>query len=110
MARTGRAIVRVPRKISKGQTFKVQMVITHPMETGFRKDKKTGKVIPAHFITKVEFYFNGKKVTTLHTGAGISKNPYFAIMLKATESGTLKIKYEDNKGGKWEKDVKVNVA
>lgn len=110
MARTGRAIVRVPRKISKGQTFKVQMVITHPMETGLRKDKKTGKIIPAHYITKVEFSFNGKKVTTLHTGAGISKNPYFAVKLKASESGTLSIKYEDNKGGKWEKTVKINVA
>jgi len=110
MARLGRAIVRVPRRINKGQAFKVQMVITHPMETGLRKDKKTGKIIPAHYITKVDFLFNGKKVTTLHTGPGISKNPYFAIMLKANESGTLLIRYEDNKGGKWEKSVKVNVS
>ena len=110
MARLGRAIVRVPRKISKGQVFKVQMVITHPMETGLRKDKKTGKLIPAHYITKVEFSFNGKKLTTLNTGPGVSKNPYFAIKMKATESGTLAIKYEDNKGGKWEKTVKINVA
>ncbi len=110
MARIGRAIVRVPRRISKGQVFKVQMVITHPMETGFRKDKKTGKVIPAHYITKVEFYFNNQKVTALHTGAAVSKNPYFAIKMRANESGTLTIKYEDNKGGKWEKSVKVNVS
>ncbi len=106
----GRAIVRVPRRISKGQTFKIQMVITHPMETGFRKDKKTGKIIPAHYITKVEFYFNGNRVTTMHTGAGLSRNPYFAIKMRASESGTLTIKYEDNKGGKWQKSVKINVS
>ncbi len=110
MARIGRAIVRVPRRISKGQIIKVQMVITHPMETGLRKDKKTGKTIPAHYIDKVEFLFNGQKVTTLITGPGISKNPYFAIMLKATESGTLTIRYTDNKGGSWSKDVKINVS
>ncbi len=110
MARLGRAIVRVPRSISKGQVFKVQMVITHPMETGLRKDKKTGKVIPAHYITDVEFYFNNKLVTALKTGPGISKNPYFAVMMKATESGTLTIKYKDNKGGSWEKSVQVNVS
>ncbi len=110
MSRIGRAIVRVPRKISKGQTFKVQMVITHPMETGRRKDKKTGELIPAHYITKVEFYFNDQKVTTLHTGPAVSKNPYFAVMMKAEESGTLTIKYEDNKGGKWEKSVQVKVS
>ncbi len=110
MATIGRAIVRVPRKVRKGQAFKVQMVITHPMETGLRKDKKTGKIIPKHVITKVEFLFNGQKVTTIHSGPGISKNPYFAIMMKVGGSGNLVIKYEDNKGGKWEKKVKVNVA
>ncbi len=110
MARIGRAIVRVPRRISKGQVFKVQMVITHPMETGLRKDKKTGKLIPAHYLTRIEFLFNGKRMTTIHSGPGISKNPYFAVMMKATESGTLTIKYEDNKGGKWEKSLKVSVA
>ena len=110
MARIGRAIVRVPRRISKGQVFKVQMVITHPMETGLRKDKKTGKPIPAHYLTRIEFLFNGQKITTIHSGPGISKNPYFAIMMKATESGTLTIKYEDNKGGKWEKSLKVSIA
>ncbi len=110
MARIGRAIVRVPRRITKGQVFKVQMVITHPMETGLRKDRKTGKLIPAHYLTKIEFIFNGTKVTTIHSGPGISKNPYFAIMMKAVESGTLVIKYEDNKGNKWEKSVQINVA
>ncbi len=109
MARIGRAIVRVPKKIKKGDVFKVQMVITHPMETGRRKDRH-GKTIPAHYITKVEFFFNDKKVTTLHTGPAISKNPYFAVMMKATESGKLTIKYEDNKGGKWEKSVPVKVS
>jgi len=46
----------------------------------------------------------------MNTGPGVSKNPYFAIKMKASESGTLTIKYEDNKGGKWEKSVKINVA
>jgi len=110
MARIGRAIVRVPKKISKGQIFKIQMVITHPMETGRRKDKKTGKPIPAHYITTVEFFFNDQKVTKLNTGPAISKNPYFAVKMKATESGTLTIRYRDNKGGEWEKSVKVSVS
>lgn len=28
-------------------------LMNHPMETGLRKDKKTGKMIPAHHIQKV---------------------------------------------------------
>ncbi|HIP42824.1 MAG TPA: thiosulfate oxidation carrier complex protein SoxZ [Aquifex aeolicus] len=109
MASIGRAIVRVPRRVKKGQIFKVQWVIIHPMETGLRKDPKTGKKIPAHYITHVDIYLNGKLVTKIISSPGISKNPYFAIKMKAVESGTLKIVYEDNKGGKWEKSVNISV-
>ena len=31
----------------------VKVLIKHPMETGLRKDKKTGEPIPAHFISEV---------------------------------------------------------
>lgn len=110
MSTIGRAVVRVPNTVKKGEVFKVQMVITHPMETGLRKDPKTGETIPAHYITKVEFYFGESKVATLLTGPGISANPYFSVGVKAEKSGTLVVKYEDNKGGKWEAKAEVNVT
>ncbi len=109
MAKIGRAIVKVPKKVKKGQVVTIRMVIIHPMETGLRKDKKTGKPIPAHYITHVDFYFNGQKFTRVNSSPGISKNPYFAIKFKPMESGTLEIHYEDNKGGKWNKKVQITV-
>ncbi len=109
MAKIGRAIVKVPKKIKKGQVAMIRMVIIHPMETGLRKDKKTGKKIPAHYITHVDFYFNDQKFSRIVSSPGISKNPYFAIKFKPNQSGTLKIVYEDNKGGKWEKTVQITV-
>ena len=39
----------------KGDVTEILALIQHPMETGLRKDKKTKKVIPAHFIQKVSF-------------------------------------------------------
>ncbi len=106
----GTAKIRVPRNIKKGKPFKLQFIIIHPMEPGTRKDKKTGKLIPAHHITKLDITFNGKKVTHMDVGGAVSANPYFAVMMKADESGTIEISYEDNKGGKWKKSVKVNVS
>ena len=41
--------IKVRAKVKDGITV-VKALITHPMETGLRKDKKTGKKIPAHFI------------------------------------------------------------
>ncbi len=45
--------IKVRAKVKKGEA-KVKCLISHPMETGLRKDKKTGKLIPAHFIQEVE--------------------------------------------------------
>ena len=43
----------------------VKALISHAMETGQRKDKKTGKKIPAHFIQEVTCSHNGNTVLLL---------------------------------------------
>jgi len=43
MAKT-KARVKVPKSIKKGEVFQVKTLISHKMETGQRKDKKTGKI------------------------------------------------------------------
>ena len=40
----------------------VKALINHPMETGARKDKATGEVIPAHFIKEVICEHGGKTI------------------------------------------------
>ncbi len=40
----------------------VKALIKHPMETGARKNKKTGELIPAHFIQEVHSKANGRKI------------------------------------------------
>ena len=39
-----------PRAYIENGIVTVKALISHPMETGLRKDKKSGKKIPAHFI------------------------------------------------------------
>ena len=70
------------RAKAKGDTVTVKALIKHPMETGLRKDKKTGKVIPAHFIQEVVCKHNGTVVNTGYWGTGVSKDPYMAFKFK----------------------------
>ena len=42
----------------------VKALIKHPMETGQRKNKKTGDMIPAHYIQEVHSKANGNDVIT----------------------------------------------
>ena len=84
----------------KGDTTTVKCLMTHPMETGLRKDKKTGKPIPAHFINEVVAEAGGKTVLTTNWSGGISKNPYLSFAFKGAAKGDeVKISWADNKGG-----------
>ena len=69
------------------------------METGQRKDKKTGKLIPAHFIQEVTCEHNGTNVMTALWGPAVSKNPYLSFKFKGAKVGdSLKLSWVDNKG------------
>jgi sulfur-oxidizing protein SoxZ len=82
-----------------GDTTTVKCLVSHPMETGLRKDRKTGNIIPAHFIQEVTAQHNGSTVMTALWGPGISKNPYLSFKFKGAKSGdTLTIAWVDNKG------------
>ena len=90
--------IKVRAKVDGGVTT-VKTLISHPMETGLRKDKKTGQKIPAQFIQEITCMHNGKNVLSANWGTAISKNPYLSFKFKGAKSGdTLKISWMDNTG------------
>ena len=83
----------------QGDVTSVKALISHPMETGLRKDKKTGKEIPAHFIQELKVEHNGNNVLTGLWGPAVSKNPYLFFRFKGAKSGDkITISWVDNKG------------
>ncbi|OBS10190.1 thiosulfate oxidation carrier complex protein SoxZ [Acidihalobacter prosperus] len=90
--------IRIRAKISGGVTD-VKSLISHPMTTGLQKDKKTGKVIPAHFIEQVTAELDGKQVFVANWSIGISTNPFLSFKVEGGKPGeTLKLSWVDNKG------------
>ena len=59
----------------KGGAVEVKAIIAHPMESGRRRDKASGNLIPAHFIPEVECQHNGTTVRTTPRGGSGSTNP-----------------------------------
>ena len=79
----------------------VKALMSHPMETGLRKDKKTGEKIPAHYIQEVKCEHNGAEVMTALWGPAVSKNPYLSFKFSGGKAGdTVKVSWVDNKGEK----------
>ncbi len=84
-----------------GDIASVKVLMNHEMETGLRKDAKTGQLIPAHFITNVNAALNGKPVMEAQWGTAVSKNPFLEFKIKGVKAGDkVSVDWFDNKGDK----------
>ena len=96
------------RASNKGGVATVKALITHPMETGLRKNKKTGKKVPAHFIQTVSGKHNGQEVVLAEWSGAVSKNPYLSFQFAGAKSGdSVELTWSDNKGGSETASTKV---
>ncbi|MGB5276540.1 MAG: thiosulfate oxidation carrier complex protein SoxZ [Gammaproteobacteria bacterium] len=96
------------RAKAKDDVATVKALISHPMETGLRKDKKTGKPIPAEFIQEVVFESAGKTVLNAQWGSAISKNPFISFRFSGAKAGdSIKVSWVDNKGNSDSLDQKI---
>jgi sulfur-oxidizing protein SoxZ len=103
-----KAMIKIkPKKYAVGDSVKVDFIVIHPMETGLRKDKKTGQVIPAKYIDEIKFFYGDDLLTKMVVWESVSTNPYFSINLKVTKAAELKVVYKDNTGELHEKSTKV---
>lgn len=99
--------IRIRAKM-KGSITEVKALMSHPMETGLRKDKKTGKKIPEHFIQEVKCEHKGKTLVVGDWGVAISKNPYLSVRFKGAAKGDeVTVSWADNKGKKASASAKV---
>jgi len=105
-----KARVKAPKKVKKGEVFEVKTLISHKMESGQRKDKKTGKKIPQMIINKFACSYNGKEIFTSDWHGAISANPYMAFYVKAKDSGSLDMTWTDDSGAVFKKSAKVSVT
>jgi sulfur-oxidizing protein SoxZ len=84
-----------------GDTADIKCLMNHAMETGQRKDAKTGQLIPAHFINRVTATVGGKTVLEAQWSVAIAKNPFLGFKVKGAKAGDkVVISWEDNKGDK----------
>jgi sulfur-oxidizing protein SoxZ len=76
----------------------VKSIIRHPMETGLRNVKKTGKKIPPHFIKEVIVSRNNRIVMEIFWGKSVSRNPCLAFQISGNKGDSIAISWLDNRG------------
>lgn len=109
MAENVKPRVRVPKTAKKDEVITIKSLISHPMESGQRKDKD-GKIIPRSIINRFTAEFNGQMVLEAILEPAISTNPYLEFDAKVPESGEFKFTWYDDDGSVYEDVQKIEVA
>jgi len=82
----------------KADYTEVKVLMSHPMETGRRKNDQD-EIVPAHFVQLLTATLNDKEVLQAQWGTGISKNPYLTFRVKGAKLGdTISVTWHDNLG------------
>jgi len=90
--------VKVPKKAKAGDVITIKTLISHPMETGLRKDKKTGDLIPRKIINRFSAQFEGEEVVNVAIDPAVSANPYFEFDMTVPGPGTVRFEWTDDDG------------
>ncbi|HBS98466.1 thiosulfate oxidation carrier complex protein SoxZ [Salipiger marinus] len=101
--------VKVPKSAAAGEAVMLKTLISHPMESGQRKDS-SGNVIPRSIINRFTCEFNGEMVLDVAMDPAISTNPYFEFEAMVNEAGDFKFTWYDDDGSVYEDTQSIEIA
>ncbi len=109
MAKDVKPRVKVPKSAKAGEVVSIKTLISHPMESGQRKDKD-GNLIPRSIINRFTCDFNGANVIDMTLDPAISTNPYIEFDAKVDAAGEFKFTWYDDDGSVYEDKKTIEVA
>jgi sulfur-oxidizing protein SoxZ len=104
-----RAVVNVPATVKRGEIFEIRTLVSHAMETGFRRTQ-LGELIPRDIITRFVCTYNGTEIFRADLHPAIAANPLIAFTTVATESGTITFQWTGDKGYSFTESVAITVV
>ena len=105
MART---LINVPATAKRGEIITIKTLISHVMESGFRRSQ-LGVAIARDIITSFVCTYNGEEIFHAVLYPAITANPFVAFSTIATESGTIVFTWQGDNGFSATESVNINV-
>ena len=100
--------VKVPKSASAGEAIVIKTLISHPMESGQRKDS-SGNPIPRSIINRFTCEFNGQSVIDVTMEPAISTNPYFEFEATVPEAGEFAFTWYDDDGSVYNDNKAITI-
>ena len=77
------------------------------MRTGLQRELVSQGFVPAFYINKAAFSYNGKPLLTIDVGVGTAEDPYFKFNFVPDATGKLEVTATDNEGKTFVQQVDV---
>jgi len=91
------ALINVPAKAKRGEIIEIKTLMSHIMETGYRRTA-AGEVVPRDIITSFTCRYNGVEVFRADLFPAIAANPFITFFTVATESGKFDFDWVGDEG------------
>jgi sulfur-oxidizing protein SoxZ len=90
-------LISVPERARRGQVVEIKTLVSHPMETGYRRNQ-LGARIPRDIVRRFVCTYDGAEVFRAELHPAIAANPFIVFSTVATESGTLAFHWTGDNG------------
>jgi sulfur-oxidizing protein SoxZ len=91
------ALINVPARAKRGEIIEIKTLMSHIMETGYRRTA-AGEVVPRDIITSFTCRYNGVEIFRADLFPAIAANPFITFFTVATESGKLDFDWVGDEG------------
>ena len=91
------ALINVPAKAKRGDVIEIKTLMSHIMETGYRRTA-TGEIIPRDNITSFACRYNGVEIFRADLFPAIAANPFITFSTVAAESGKFDFEWIGDRG------------
>jgi sulfur-oxidizing protein SoxZ len=92
-----RVLINVPKKAHRGEIIEIKVLISHPMESGQRRNEM-GQPIPRDIIHSFLCTYNNQVVLEAELFPAIAANPFLSFFALAEDSGTIVFSFIDDHG------------
>ena len=91
------ALINVPARAKRGEIIEIKTLMSHIMETGYRRTA-SGALVPRDIITSFSCRYNGVEIFRADLFPAIAANPFMSFFTVATESGKFDFEWTGDKG------------
>lgn len=103
------ALINVPERAKRGEVVEIKTLVSHPMETGYRRTQ-LGAPIPRDIIQLFVCTYNGTEVFRAELHPAIAANPFIVFSTIAVESGTLTFHWTGDNGFSMTESAAITVV